>query len=232
MMISPLDKWESFPVAAIFAYFDESASEPDTFPAVAVGGFVATGLQWVKFSKEWNAVLDSEGVDVFHATALETEQGRRGTVYEKWPKAKREQFQADLLSVIRRNLYREVGVGISQNVFDCVMTPERVKRHGDIYRVAALMAMLNVINYSINHFGVASSVTIERGGNYYGVLNDVYDWLSERRGYAEHMVNTAFSKQPKSRQFPQLQAADYLVFNLAKEVSHLFDFDLNPATAP
>lgn len=232
MMISPLGEWESFPVAAIFAYFDESESELETHPAVAVGGFISTGLHWVKFAREWNAVLDLEGVDVFHATDLETEEGRRGTVYEGWPKAKREKFQSDLLAVIRGNLYRDLGVGITRSVFDQVMTADRVKRHGDIYKVAALMAMFDVIDYSINHFKVAPSFTVEKGGTYYNVIKDVYDWLGRRRGYAEHMVNTTFSEQPKSRLFPHLQAADYLVFNFAKTVSHLRDSDLNPATVP
>src|SRR5882672_6108495 len=111
------------------------------------------------------------------------------------------------------------------------MTPDRVKRYGDIYKVAALMAMFDVIEYSIKHFDVAPSFTVEKGGTYYAVLKDIYDWLCKRPGYAEYLVNTSFSEQPKSKMFPHLQAADYLVFNFSKVVSHLRDSNLHPATA-
>jgi hypothetical protein len=231
MALSPLGDWEDFPVAAIFAYFDESESKAEDCPAVSVGGFLSTGLLWHQFARAWNKVLEAEGIEVFHATDLETERGRKSTVYENWPADKRKSFQAELQKVIEDHLYRDIGVGITRSVFAEVMTSERIKRHGDIYTIAALMAMLDAINYSINHFGVAPSFTIEKGGTYVGVLESVYNWLCKRPGYAEYLVNTSFAKQPKSKQFPHLQAADYLVFNLSKSVSHLYDFKLNPATA-
>lgn len=219
-------------MAAIFAYFDESESEAEECPTVSVGGFISTGMLWEKFSKAWNKVLDAEGVEIFHSTDLETEQGRKGTVYENWPAERRNRFQNELLKVIQATLYRDIGVGISRSIYNQVMTSNREKRYGNIYSVAALMAMFDAINYSINHFGVAPSFTIEKGSTYYGALKSMYEWLCRRPGYAEHLVNTTFSEQPKSRAFPHLQAADYLVFNLSKSMSHLMDFKLNPATAP
>lgn len=229
MMLSPSCDWESFPVAAIFVALDESESPLEVYPAVSVGGFIATGLQWVKFAKAWNAVLEPEGIDVFHSTDLETEVGRKGTVYEGWDAPKRQAFQQRLLQAVTSNLYRDVGVGLTRNVYNQVMTGDRPERLGDIYLFAAFLTMLDTIAYSYYHFGVAPSFIIEKGGPCVGQLHAAYDRLCASEEFREILRNTSFAEQPKSKEFPQLQAADYFVFNVTKGISHLMDFKINPA---
>ena len=50
--------------------------------------------------------------------------------------------------------------------------------------------------------------------------------------FEEGLRDTAFNKWPKSKKFPQTQAADFLVFNTSKSISHLKDFDIQPYTGP
>lgn len=219
-------------MAAIFVALDESESNMEAYPAVSVGGFIATGLQWTRFASAWNAVLEPEGIEVFHSSDLETEKGRLGTVYENWTREKREAFQSALLQVINSNLYRDVGVGLTRNVYSQVMTGDRPERLGDIFLFSAFLTMLDTIAYSLWHFGVAPSFIVERGGPHVGRLETAYDRLCAFPEFAEILRNTSFSKQPKSKEFPHLQAADYLVFNASKGISHLRDFKINPANLP
>ena len=217
-------------MAALFAYLDESESMAEECPAVCVAGFLGTGLQSAKFAKEWNAILKLDGIEVFHTCEFETEIGRRGTVYETWQKEKREKFQNDLLAVINRNLFRDVGIGMTRNTYNQVMTGDRPRRYGDIFLFSAKAAMMQATRYSIEHFGVAPSFVVEKGGSYENQLEQAYYALREVSPLAEYFQHTTFSKEPKSDKFPQLQAADYLAFNFSKSISHLLDFDLNPAT--
>jgi hypothetical protein len=220
-------------VAAIFVALDESESPLEEYPAVAVGGFIATGLQWVKFARDWNAALEQEGIDVFHSADLETEVGRKGTIYEGWDAPRRQALQQGLLKAINSNLYRDVGVGLTRSVYDQVMTGDRPERLGDIYLFTAFLTMLDTIAYSLYHFGVAPSFIVEKGGPHVGKLHQAYDRLCKPPSLlVEVLKNTAFAEHPKSKEFPQLQAADYLVFNASKGISHLLDFKINPANLP
>jgi hypothetical protein len=58
-------------------YFDDSQS---TGQAWAVGGYLGTHRQWVKFEKLWPAALTEHGVPYFH----QREIGKPNGVYKKW----------------------------------------------------------------------------------------------------------------------------------------------------
>jgi hypothetical protein len=231
-MLAPNGDFQDFPMAAIFVALDESESPLEEYPAVAVGGFIASGLQWIKFARDWNAVLEPDGIDVFHSADLETEVGRKGTIYEGWDAPRRQALQQGLLKAINSNLYRDVGVGLTRNAYDQVMTGDRPERLGDIYFFAAFLTMLDTIAYSYYHFGVAPSFIVEKGGPHVKKLHAAYDRLCKYAPFAEILRDTVFSEEPKSKKFPQLQAADYLVFNASKGISHLRDFKINPANLP
>src|SRR5688500_10063703 len=114
MMLCPGGKWEDFPVASIFAAFDESESQGDEMPAVCVGGFLASGFRWERFGKRWNGILEREGVEVFHACDLETEKAREentNSPYKGWSNERVKKFQNDLLDAMSVNMYSDIGVG-------------------------------------------------------------------------------------------------------------------------
>jgi hypothetical protein len=218
-------------MVAIFVALDESESLAEEYPAVSVGGFVSSGLGWLNYAKAWNGVLEAEGIDVFHATDFATDAVRkRHPVYKDWDKPKCEQFLNSLIHVINSNLYRDVGYGITRKVFDDVMTPARRARWGDIYYITAMITMIDVIGYSSKHFGVAPSLIIEKGAPYEIQLEAAYNNLCAMPEFEEGLRNTTFNRWPKGKKFPQTQAADFLVFNTSKSISHLKDFDIQPST--
>ena len=51
-------------MAMFTTYFDESGGK-DT-PAFSVAGYVSTVEQWERFTREWNEILSSKGIKVFH----------------------------------------------------------------------------------------------------------------------------------------------------------------------
>ena len=91
-----------------------------------------------KFRKEVECDLEAAQVEIFHANELETEAGRRGTVYETWSAGERRQFQASLIEVITNNTLRDFGVGIYYTAYEKVMTAERRERWGSIYALGSV----------------------------------------------------------------------------------------------
>lgn len=232
-MLSPNGEWQDQPMAALFIALDESESKGEEYPAVSVGGFIATGLQWLNYAKAWNGNLELEGIDIFHSTDFATGVAReQHPVYKDWDLTKRESFLNSLIQIINSNLYRDVGIGVTRKVFNDVMTPARQARWGEIEYFTAMLAMIDAIGYSLRHFGVAPSIIVEKGAPYEAKLKTAYDKLCAMPEFEELLRLTTFNPQSKSRQFPQTQAADLLVFNASKGISHLLDFDIHPYTGP
>lgn len=218
-------------MAALFVYLDESESKAEKEPAACVAGYLATGFQWFRFAKEWNAVLEREGVEIFHASEFETEQGRRGTVYEHWSKAKRDSFHNELISIIQRNTLTEIGAGMHLSTYEKVMTPQRIRDFGSIYSVCALNTMINAAVWSVYaKFPYVPSFIFEKGGGYEHEAKRAHNILSNAPGFEEYFSESTITFQPKSKAFPQLQAADHLAFNLGKRISHLIDYTLPKGT--
>lgn len=97
-------------------YLDESTAFGEADPATSVAGYVATGKQWHTFRRGWNLMLKEYGVEIFHATELETEVSRRKSVYKDWSKKKREQLQNDIIDIIRACGLYDVGIAIPRSL--------------------------------------------------------------------------------------------------------------------
>lgn len=225
ILMSPGGDWERSLMASLTAYLDESESKGEKDPVVSVAGFIATGFQWYKFARAWNAVLESKGVEVFHTCEFETEKGRRGTVYENWTGQERKDFQNALINVISSNLMWDVGVGLSRSTYKKVMTPERERFHGDIYVLCAKLTLIRASVIGIHYWKQAPSLVIERGGGYEHDMERAFDEVCRSETIGQHFRQSTFSKRPKSKLYPHLQAADYFAFNVSKGMSHLFDFE-------
>ena len=64
------------PMAFFTAYFDASGHPDDPVNQVmTVAGFVSTIDKWIKFEAEWNAILQSEGITIFHMTDFVSGRG-------------------------------------------------------------------------------------------------------------------------------------------------------------
>ena len=223
-LILPGD-WEKGLLCMLACYIDESTASNEKDPATCVVGYLATAEQWVKFKSDWNSYLDTYGVEVFHATELETEIGRQGTVYERWDRMKRDGFQSGLIQIIRDNTIVDVGAGIPCSVYEAVMTPQRSNRMGvkNIDELCALLCMFDA-GYQAQKLGrQAPAYIYERGGKYWSAISTAHEELCGYPGTSGHFRDSTLSNAPKGREYAPTQAADYLAFNWSKEVSHRFD---------
>jgi len=74
------------------AYFDDSG-HPNDQEAVVVAGFIAAAGQWLLFEREWNAILEREGMEIFHMTDFEHSK--------VWPQHKKEAILRRLVNTIQ-----------------------------------------------------------------------------------------------------------------------------------
>jgi hypothetical protein len=209
-------------------YLDESTAHGEADPATCVAGYIATGKQWDKFSRAWNLMLKEYGVSIFHTKEFETEEGRKRSVYKGWSKKKRNRFQNDIIDIIVGSGLQDVGIAIPLSVFRAVMTPDRTKKYGKTPDgLCALLTMMQAGGYAWDNRAVykqAPSFVYESGGVYKAILKWAHQQLTTKsKIYREFFRLSTLTSASKGKEFPQLQAADYLAFNSSKRSSHVVD---------
>ena len=90
-------------MGAFTVYFDESGSPSDT-AALVVAGFIATAEEWIRYEREWKAILKAFDVPALHmrnfahsAREFKTWKGNEG---------KRRAFLSRLIRIIRKRTKR------------------------------------------------------------------------------------------------------------------------------
>src|SRR5712692_2487636 len=170
-------------------YIDESTAFGEKDPATCVAGYVATGKQWAKFSGAWNYLLRHYKVEIFHAKEFETEEGRRHSVYKRWSKKKRNEFQNGIIDIINGSGLKDLGAAIPASVYKAVMTQERIRTFGKTPdAVCALLCMLSAGGFAWAQEGVykqAPSFIVEAGGNYGHMLRRVHKYLITESEYRD-----------------------------------------------
>lgn len=208
-------------------YMDESTAFGEADPSTCVVGYIATGKQWAIFCQAWNLMMKYFGVEILHTRDLETEAGRKGTVYESWSAEKRKEFQGEIQGIIVGSGIKDVGMAIPLSVYKSVMTPERVRTFGETPdRLCALLCMMSAGGYAWAHRGVykqAPSFVFEAGGTYAPMIKGVHHYLTTESYYQDFYQLSTLRFLPKCKEYPQLQAADYLAFNMSKRSSHVVD---------
>jgi len=166
------------------------------------------------------------GVDVLHATELETEFTRsRHPVYKDWSKDKVQDFQREIHGLIVLTGLKDVGIAIPLSVYKSVLTPERRKKYGETPdKICALLCMTSAGGYAWANKAIykqAPSFIFEAGGTYAGLVMEIHEYLTTKSYYRDFYRLSTLTFAPKSKEFPQLQAADYLAFNISKRCSHV-----------
>jgi hypothetical protein len=85
------------------AYFDASG-HPDETEVLTVAGYAAAVDSWMRFDREWQGILDLEGVTAFHMTDFASNKGE--FVLWKDKTERRRKFVENLTGCLRRNCAR------------------------------------------------------------------------------------------------------------------------------
>ena len=205
---------------------DESTGIGESDPSTCVVGFIATGKQWGIFEQAWARMMEYYGVDVLHVTELETEFTRgRHPVYRDWSKDKVQEFQREIHGLIVLTGLKDVGMAIPLSIYKSVLTAERRKKYGETPdKICALLCMTSAGGYAWANKAIykqAPSFTFEAGGTYAGLVMEVHEYLTTKSYYRDFYRLSTLTFAPKSKEFPKLQAADYLAFNISKRCSHV-----------
>jgi hypothetical protein len=187
---------------AIFcAYFDASG-HPDETDVLTVAGYVATVDSWVRFDREWQEILQAEGVSAFHTTEFVSSKGEFATWSGKEPE-----------KVERRRKFVENLMGCVQN--NCARFFRASLYIPDYERVDKEFVLSEAIGrpYAVCSSSVAYSLRI--WANDLGVLDTLLYYFEDGdkdKGNFEAVHKTAFGIKPNFRQKSQalaFQAADF-----------------------
>jgi len=85
------------------AYFDDSG-HPDDQEVVLVAGFISSEREWLLFEREWQEILDREGIEIFHMTDFEKNK--------VWPQHKKDAILRRLVSTIKIRTLKSISDGV------------------------------------------------------------------------------------------------------------------------
>jgi hypothetical protein len=60
---------------AIFSAYFDASGHPDNTDVLTVAGYVGAVDSWVRFDREWQGILEAEGISAFHTTEFVSSQG-------------------------------------------------------------------------------------------------------------------------------------------------------------
>jgi hypothetical protein len=183
------------------AYFDDSG-HPDDQEAVVVAGFIASEREWLLFEREWQEILDREGMESFHMTDFE-----KSTV---WPQHKKDAILRRLVSTIKIRTIKSISQGVLMKDYKQINEIRALEETvGAPYALAGrtVAKSLNVWKENFAQPEDKLLVFFEDGTKHKGEFIDAME--------RDQLPCPAFVKK---REATPLQAADWLAW----EVFHAF----------
>lgn len=217
------------------AYFDESGTNPGD-DAFVLAGYVSTHDKWLRFTEKWTGlVVDEWGLDFFHMADFESRFGP----YADWDDGTRKERLNKLLQLIAEHATVSVAFSVPNKPFRKIFG-ELAK---DDVRYLLLGARVFSECSKVDRFG---RLITARPRPY---LEERLAYVFEAGARGGGQVAKAFSKAyniPEQRReyrlmsfelggkedFPPLQAADILAYELYKHWSRQFGNETRPKRYP
>ena len=214
--------------AVIESYIDESGIHGGAKICV-VAGYFGTQSAWAKFEREWKKVLHAYSIQHFHANEFWARcKGMRVKPYANWDDEKADKFIDSLAQVITRSRIFAFGHAVIGKHWDALSLDDRKWLTGEKYKNGKFRSSgsPNKSYYLPFLFCVIDS------SRYSGAADKIHFFVGLDRTFAKYAVvlyrsimqdnrieqrnllgNIDF---PLSKDTPQLQAADLLVYQLYK----------------
>lgn len=195
-------------IAVLAAYLDESGDR-DT-KVLPVGGYVATGEQWRKFSREWLDILKPNAIEVFHMVDLEN--GLHD--FEGWPREKRDKLFRKLAQTINSRVIFQTWMGVDLKECEDILKKYNDKVFATPYAFCGVGCISLISNWARQHWKQESVVVFfEEGRKFSGEIFKLWDRVSRRDWLREKYRITSVQKGPKKELIP-LQAADAFAYEV------------------
>lgn len=125
-------------VTMFSAYFDASG-HPSDGKALTVAGFASTVKKWARFEVEWNAILKSEGIKIFHMTDFVSSK-EEFAVGWKGETDRRRLFVERLAMCLKRNVNKSFRTTLLLDGYNAANKVYRVEeRLGHPYALCCMM---------------------------------------------------------------------------------------------
>ena len=221
--------------SGLAGYFDESGTAPDA-GVLVVGGYVAPVSDWVRLERDWSQCLADSGLDPskqsFHRTVFESRKkahmrGKKENIYEKMSDSEADALREGLGDAIIRRIIRPGrkprGVAIAASV---VVNDYKAVRGTPLFSVnrysfCVLQGLATVVSWMREHNVTAPVAYVfeDGAGDKYERFKDdvntaVNQIFSDAQLRKEYRFNSLTFGSKKD--FPQLQAADYLVWDVRR----------------
>jgi hypothetical protein len=209
------------PVAFFELYADEGGHSADK-PFVVMAGYVAPADNWIGFRDEWNAALlgsglknkNGDGVGVFHMTDFES--GHES--FKGWTQERREKLLAKLFKIIKRRKLHAVGQVVGVDWFNANLLNLSDENHlppEDPYHLACQCLLRFVLPDLKTRPSLQEAerlaVIIAEQREFGAAANRYMQATARALSDDKRVVTVTFGKM---EDFPQLQAADIVAFEL------------------
>ena len=176
--MSNFNEWSSLFSERLFVMLQVYADESETH-ATSIGGFVASSEYWIKFSKQWQEILDDFKAPFFHFREFASKHqcAKPNSPYYKWSESKRDKFLHDLATLMGDEAM-PIGGGYAPNVGDKQTPKERWEK--------SLIKLFQDLNH----------VLADRWPNYAGRILFVFDkGNTEEKNLAVLKIHKQFSEK-------------------------------------
>jgi hypothetical protein len=146
-------------VAAFEIYCDESGNTN----RLVFAGFVASTIDWARFSQDWTDLKKKYEISHFHT---KTFRNRQSKLYRHLSRTQRGGLLAAVIRLIRKHVLFGASIGLDLNMFNRLADAEFKGRCGSAYAICALLCAVNVAGDALTARGLRTenmSVFVESG---------------------------------------------------------------------
>lgn len=183
---------------------------------------IRTRAKWRRFEKEWQAILDREGVTALHMKEFAHSTGE----FKAWKgdENRRRTFLADLARVIKRRTNRDFSISVFMDAYRAINSTYQFEEHvGNPYAFAAWQAILRVRRFLKRRHGDegASLYVFEKGDAGQSQLSEVLSKNGINLIVEPIFMEKSWQEDGAKRYSLPLQAADYLAYESTKLITDL-----------
>lgn len=192
--------------AVLTAYLDDSGSYPaNTY--VAIAGAIGPEVEWAHLTIEWQQVIQSKGVRVFHRSDCQALEGE----FKGWTASDRDSLVEQLIDLFlaHRQLWG-IGAFVSRRDYHEYVPYELRKAVGKPY-LMCLEASFHRVDGTTLSKEEKIGVVFERSDEYVGKARELYYKLVKKPQWKDRLLS--FTDAPKE-QFTPLQVADLMAWEL------------------
>jgi hypothetical protein len=211
----------------LHAYLDDSGTH-DSSPVCVVAGYFGTDVQWARFDAQWRFVLQSYGIEEFHASRFWAHcSGANISEYKELDEEKSSRLIRSLLEVIAlsRRIY-PIGCSVDMNEWTTLTKEERAVLTGAAFddngklltngasNKTFFLPFLTTIASALDHckWGHLMHFTLDASERYASYARDYYSEVRKlRQGNYLKMGELTFSDSKKAA---PIQAADLLAYEV------------------